>query len=194
MGGFDQVGTIAGHKCVVVGLLVFAVGCGSKGNPSALDCYAELPEDIDNRPSKTYRATPTRPGPVVAGTQVAEQVQASFVRDPGETEGLFEAIDADWTGIAYDPAHADPTSPGEDWDPDFVFDVVFSDRIPAGFESEVEHFDADSGSMVWATVDRGGVDLELTSLSMVIADAGCDRLVPAANEAFVIELLVPPAQ
>jgi hypothetical protein len=186
------------HRIVVGAPLALGVvlgGCGAKESPSAIDCYAELPEDVKDRPSKRYRATPTRPGPVVAGSSVTEQLQASYQRDSGNTEGLFEDILEDWVGIAYDPAHADPTSPAADWDPDFVFDVAFSDRLPTDFTDSVDHFESDKGSMVWATVDRAGIDLELSDLAFVITDSGCDRLVPSANEDFVVELAVPePSQ
>jgi len=168
-------------------------GCGGGGLPSAIDCYAELPEDIKDRPSKAWRATPTRPGPLVEGTAVTEQLQVSSVRRPGENETLFEDISEDWVGIAYDPAQADPTSPSKDWDPDFVFDVDFSDRLPSDFSDTDEHFEPNGGAMIWAWVDRLGIDLNLSGLSMVIADSRCDRLVPSANGAFVIDLEVPDA-
>lgn len=174
-------------------LLAVLVGCGGKEAPSALDCYAELPTDVGSRLSKHYRATPTRPGPLVEGTAVTEQLRASYQRDPGETEGLFEDIQTDWVGIAYDPAHADPTAPGVDWDPDYVFEVEFSDRVPSEFSGGAEHFESDTGSMVWAVVDRAAIDLELSTLEMVIAEADCDRLVPSANEEVVIALEAPPA-
>lgn len=176
--------------------LVLSTGlaaCGGKGTPSAIDCYAELPTDIKDRPSKDYRATPTRPGPLVGGTAVTEQLQVANVRRPGDTEELFEDLSEDWVGIAYDPAHADPTTPGADWNPDYVFDVEFSDRVPSGFSDAGDHFEPDGGSMVWATVDRVGISLELSALEMVIADSRCDRLVPSANGEFIVDLEVPDA-
>jgi len=175
-------------------LLVAAMclpACGGKGLHTAIDCYAELPEDIKDSPSKDWRATPTRPGPLVEGTAVTEQLQVSNARRPGDTETLFEDISEEWVGIAYDPAHADPTSPSQDWDPDYVFDVEFSDRQPAGFSNASDHFEPDRGAMVWALVDRIGIDLELTDLQMVIADHDCRRLVPSANGEFVVDLEVP---
>jgi hypothetical protein len=172
--------------------LAVASGCGGKGLLSAIDCYAELPEDVNDRPSKDFRATPTRPGPLVEGTAVTEQLQVSNVRHPEDTDTLFEDLSESWVGIAYDPAHADPTVPEQDWDPDYVFDVAFSDRVPGGFTGAAEHFEVDKGSMVWATVDRVGIDIELSSLELVIADSGCDRLVPSANGQFVTLLEVPP--
>ena len=66
---------------------------------------------------------------------VTEQLQASYSRDPGDTEGLFEDIQEDWVGIAYDPAKADPTTPGADWNPDYVFDVELSEGLPSAFSS-----------------------------------------------------------
>lgn len=179
-----------GVRAVVFLLLV---GCGGKGLPSAIDCYAELPEDVKDRDSKHWRATPTRPGPLVEGTAVTEQLQVSNVRRPGDTDTLFEDISEDWVGIAYDPSQADPTSPTQDWNPDFVFDVAFSERVPAGFSDAGDHFEPDKGSMVWAVVDRVDVDLDLSGLSMVIADSGCDRLVPSANGEFIVDLDVPDA-
>jgi len=174
-------------------LCLALTACGGKGTPSAIDCYAELPTDVKDRPSKRYRATPTRPGPVVSGSSVTEQLQASYVRSPGDTDGLFDDILEDWVGIAYDPAHADPTTPATDWNPDYVFDVEFSDRLPAAFTDSADHFEPDKGAMVWATVDRAGIDLELSGLALVIADSGCDRLVPSANEEFIVDLAVPDA-
>ena len=173
-------------------LLCLGLGaCGGKGTPSAIDCYAELPTNVKDRPSKRYRATPTRPGSVVSGSSVTEQLQTSYVRNAGETEGLFDDIVEDWVGIAYDPARADPTTPATDWNPDYVFDVGFSDQLPADFEDSADHFEPDKGAMVWATVDRAGIDLELDGLALVIADSGCDRLVPSANDEFVVDLAVP---
>lgn len=165
--------------------------CGGKGVPSAIDCYAELPTDVKDRPSKHYRATPTRPGSVVSGSSVTEQLQASYARNAGETDGLFDDIAEDWVGIAYDPAHADPTTPAADWNPDFVFDVEFSDRLPSDFADSADHFEPDKGAMVWATVDRAGIDLDLAGLALVIADSRCDRLVPSANDEFIVELELP---
>jgi hypothetical protein len=168
-----------------------ASGCGGSGLPSAIDCYAELPEDIKDRPSKDWRATPTRPGPVIDSTAVTEQLQVANVRRPGETETLFADVSEDWVGIAYDPSKADPTSPSKDWNPDYVFDVSFSDGKPTGFSDYGDHFEPDNGTMVWALVDRIGVDIDLTELSMVIADSRCDRLVPSANGEFIVALDVP---
>ena len=183
--------SIAGGGVLALGVVLG--GCGGKATPSAIDCYAELPKNVKDRPSKRYRGTPTRPGPVVAGSSVTEQLQASYKRNPGDTEGLFEDIMEDWVGIAYDPAHADPTTPEADWDPDFVFDVDFSNSLPSDFADAAEHFESDKGEMVWATVDRAGIDLQLSGLALVITDSGCDRLVPSANEDFVVDLAVPDA-
>ena len=174
----------------IVGVLGLS-GCGSKGLLSAIDCYAELPANVKERPSKDYRATPTRPGPLVEGASVTEQLQVANVRRPGETETLFEDLSESWVGIAYDPAHANPTNPEKDWDPDYVFEVSFSEQVPGGFASATEHFDENKDTMVWATVDQGSLDLNLSGMEMVIAEDRCGRLVPSANGEFVIELDVP---
>ena len=170
---------------------VLGTGCGGKGLLSAIDCYAELPDDVKDRPSKHYRATPTRPGPLVEGSSVTEQLQVANVRRPGDTEDLYSDLSESWVGIAYDPAHASPSVPERDWDPDYVFEVSFSDRVPGGFTGAVDHFEADNGTMVWATVDPGSEELALSDLELVIADSGCDRLVPSANGEFITKLDVP---
>ncbi|HCH66697.1 MAG TPA: hypothetical protein DFR83_28095, partial [Deltaproteobacteria bacterium] len=158
-----------------IGLMV-GTGCGNRGVMSAIDCYAELPDNVKDRPSKRYRATPTRPGPLVESTSVTEQLQVANVRRPDDTETLYEDLSESWVGIAYDPAHANPSNPEQDWNTDYVFEVSFSDRVPGGFSSASEHFEEDSPAMVWATVDQGNMELSLSALEMVIADSGCDRL------------------
>ena len=177
----------------LLGILGIAAmtGCGNRGLMSAIDCYAELPDNVQDRPSKHFRATPTRPGPLVEGLSVTEQLQVANVRRPDDTETLYDDLSESWVGIAYDPAHANPSNPEQDWNTDYVFEVSFSDRVPGGFTEAADHFESDGPTMIWATVDQGNVDISLSALEMVIADSGCDRLVPSANGEFVIQLETP---
>ena len=83
--------------------------------------------------------------------------------------------------------------PSDDWDPDYVFDVSFESRLPSGFDAYGDHFDAEGARTVYAVVDRSGIDLDLDSLEMVIADHDCDRLIPSANDDMVTSLVVDGA-
>ncbi len=170
-----------------------AVACGSKELPTAVDCYAELPDNVADRPSNDYRATPTRPGAVAEDAVTVEQFQSSYARRPENTDGLKDDVLEDFVGIAYVPGKADPTRPSDDWDPDYVFDVSFESRLPSGFDAYGDHFDAEGARTVYAVVDRSGIDLDLDSLEMVIADHDCDRLIPSANDDMVTSLVVDGA-
>lgn len=164
--------------------------CGGKELPTAVDCYAELPDNVSDKLSRSYRATPTRSGPVAVGMASVEQFRASDARRPEETDDLKDDVLEEFVGIAYDPGHADPTRPGDDWDPDYVFDVEFRSRLPDGFEAYGDHFEADDARTVYAHVDREGIPTPVSSLEMVIAERDCDRLVPAANDELVTSLEV----
>lgn len=164
--------------------------CGGKELPTAVDCYAELPDNVSDKLSRSYRATPTRSGPVAVGMASVEQFRASDARRPEETDDLKDEVLEEFVGIAYDPGHADPTRPGDDWDPDYVFDVEFRSRLPDGFEAYGDHFEADDARTVYAHVDREGISTPVSSLEMVIAERDCDRLVPAANDELVTSLEV----
>lgn len=168
--------------------VALAAGCGAKGDLTALDCYAELPDDVSDKLSRQYIATPTRPGPVIEGEAVVEQLQVGLVGG-GDTDELFSDVDEDWVGIAYDPAQANPSNPEAEWNPDHVFDVVFTDRLPAAFSAWADHFEPDDGRLIYAEVGWAGLGITPTELRLVIADDGCSRLVPAANGELEIDLL-----
>ncbi len=182
---------VVGERSAAAGLLlVLLAGCGSKELPTAVDCYAELPDNVSDRTSNDYRATPTRSGPVAEGMVSVEQFRASDARRPENSDGLKDDVLEEFVGIAYVPGHADPTRPTDDWDPDYVFDVRFSARLPAGFDAYGDHFESEDARTVYATVDREGIDTPVDTLEMVIAEQDCDRLVPAANDELVTVLAV----
>lgn len=168
-------------------LTVSFVACGGgEGSLPAQVCYAQLPDNAERKPSKDWIATPTRPGPYTDGAVVIEQFEIADAKHLEAVEGLLEDALASWSGIAYNPSRADPAAPDEEWDLDAVYDVTLSASLPA--EVPADHFEPDDGRMIYAIVDLGVVD-QGAGLSMVLAEQGCERLIPAANGAFDAALL-----
>ena len=160
--------------------------CGEEASLPAQVCYAQLPDRAAKKPSKDWLATPTRPGPYTNGTVVIEQFELADAKSLERTEGLLEEALATWSGIAYDPAKADPAAPDDEWDLDAVYEVELSASLPP--EADPDHFEPDGPRMLYATVDLSLVGAD-TELSMVLAEQGCERLIPAANGEFDASLM-----
>ena len=166
--------------------LAFAACGGGEGSLPAQVCYAQLPDKAERKPSKDWIATPTRPGPYTDGFIVVEQFEIADAKNLEQVEGLLEEALTRWSGIAYNPNRANPAAPDEEWDLDSVYDVYFTASLPEGVPAE--HFEPDDDRMIYAVVDLGVVDLS-SGLSMVLAEQGCERLIPAANGEFAADLL-----
>lgn len=162
------------------------LGCGAEGSLPAQVCYAQLPDRAAKKPSKDWIATPTRPGPYTDGVVVIEQFELADAKNLERTEGVLEEALASWSGIAYDPAKADPAAPDDEWDLDAVYEVTLSSSLPP--EADPEHFEPDGPRMMYATVELSLLG-EGSDLSMVLAEQGCERLIPAANGVFGASLL-----
>ena len=133
-------------------------GCGNRGLMSdRLLCRAS--RQRAGPAEQDFRATPTRPGPLVEGLSVTEQLQVANVRRPDTGDALRRSV-----RVLYidDPAHANPSNPEQDWNTDYVFEVSFSDRVPGGFTEAADHFESDGPTMIWAAVDQGNVDISLS--------------------------------